>query len=377
MYKFYSLNNIAIIMKKTLLSLVIIVISIILLYSCGLPKRKAVGKEDEIIVIADSLEYERIETGLAVVFEKIIFTPQPENMFHLKQTSLNELNKYKNQKNIIIVAPLGTGSETSIYIESMLDSNLILQAIKNEFFFVVKKDLWASDQLVMIITSNSFEQLYTNLINNADDLLYRFQKISNERLFRSLYNEKYEKKDIEALFLDRYGWIIYVQADFLLAVDNPENNFVWLRRSPDTEMERWIFVHWIDKGSPEFLHNDSIINRRNKLTEKFYKTSDELSYVETASDYLNFSEVNFLNRYAILTQGLWRTTDKGMGGPFINYTFYDEKQKRIYMLDGSVFAPKYRKKGLIQQMDVTLQSFMTKEELPDDRIKDLMKRLKK
>ena len=61
-----------------------------------------------------------------------------------------------------------------------------------------------------------------------------------------------------------------------------------------------------------------------------------------------------------------------MGGPFINYTFYDEKSKRLYMLDGSIFAPKYYKRNLIQQIDVILQSFLTKDELSKDRIEDLI-----
>jgi hypothetical protein len=37
------------------------------------------------------------------------------------------------------------------------------------------------------------------------------------------------------------------------------------------------------------------------------------------------------------------------------------------MIDGSIYAPKYYKRNLIQQMDVTLQSFMTAEELSQDR----------
>ena len=61
-----------------------------------------------------------------------------------------------------------------------------------------------------------------------------------------------------------------------------------------------------------------------------------------------------------------------MGGPFVNYTFYDEKSKRLYMIDGSVFAPKYFKRNLIQQMDVTIQSFLTKGELNKDRLEDLL-----
>jgi hypothetical protein len=78
-----------------------------------------------------------------------------------------------------------------------------------------------------------------------------------------------------------------------------------------------------------------------------------------------------------MTQGLWRMDDKSMGGPFINYTFYDEASKRIYMLDGSIYAPKYYKKRLIQQVDVLLQSFMTKEELSQEKIEELMSELDK
>jgi hypothetical protein len=65
-----------------------------------------------------------------------------------------------------------------------------------------------------------------------------------------------------------------------------------------------------------------------------------------------------------------------MGGPFINYTFFDEKTKRLYMVDGSIYAPKYYKRNLIQQVDVILQSFMTESELTADRKEDLLDSVK-
>jgi hypothetical protein len=42
------------------------------------------------------------------------------------------------------------------------------------------------------------------------------------------------------------------------------------------------------------------------------------------------------------------------------------------MIDGSIFAPKYYKRNLIQQTDVTLQSFRTKGELGEQRIEELL-----
>jgi len=177
---------------------------------------------------------------------------------------------------------------------------------------------------------------------------------------------------IEGEFLRDYGWGIYVQADFVVALNKPEDNFVWLRRSPGSDMERWIFVYWIDNATPDYLVEDSIKTIRNRVTKKFYETSDDKSYVVVAADYFVVKEVNFNGRYALFTQGLWDLNIKGMGGPFVNYFFYDENTQRIYMIDGSVYAPKYYKRNLIQQMDVTLQSFRTDAELSPERREELL-----
>jgi hypothetical protein len=252
-----------------------------------------------------------------------------------------------------------------------LDSNVFSLAESGEEFVFNKYDMWAYNQLVMILTSPDMKSLIQNISDNRDDLLYYFQKISNKRLYKSLYNAKYEKRDIEAKLLNDYGWIIYVQADFLLAKDAPEDNFVWLRRAAHTDMERWIFVHWIENASPSLLNADSIVAIRDRLTKKYYKTMDNSAHVIVADEQAPFnlivSEVNFNNKYALMTQGFWRFSNHGGGGPFISYTFYDEKTSRIYIVDGSIFAPKYYKKKLIQQVDVTLQSFITEADLSEEK----------
>ncbi|MDH7603304.1 MAG: DUF4837 family protein [Melioribacter sp.] len=347
---------------------------IIFLAGCN-AKKTATGNEDDIYVFADSTEYYNLEGALLTVFNKIIYTPQPENLFNLIRKDISSLEKYKERKNIIIIAPLNSQSEVAKYINSMLTNDVKKLVYADSISVINKYNLWANDQLVMIITSPTIDQLNKNILKESENLLYYFQKISNDRLYKSLYNSRYEQKNIEARFLRDYGWMIYVQTDFLLAIDKPEDKFVWLRRAPGTDMERWIFVHWIDNASPALLNRDSIYAIRNKLTEKFYRTSDDSSYVEISDDYRTTKEVNFLNRYALMTQGLWRMKDGSMGGPFINYTFYDEPTKRIYMLDGSVYAPKYYKKKLIQQLDVLLRSFLTKREVDKERYEELMEEL--
>ena len=355
--------------------LILITLLSFIFISCD-TKKPAKGFEDEIIVIADSVEYNEMLGSLQSVFEKEIYTPQPEKLFTLKRKSVASLGNSDRYKSIIIAAPLNSGSRTSDYIRAIVDSTVEAKLATDSSFIVYKENLWAENQLVAVISANTIDEVNAKILRNSDILLYTFQRKSDERLYENLYNPTYEKKDIEGKFLKEYSWVIYVQADFVLALDKPEEHFVWLRRSPGSDMERWLFVYWIDNATPDYLVEDSIKVIRNRLTKKFYQTSDDASYVVVAEDYFVVNEVNFNGRYALFTQGLWELNIKGMGGPFVNYFFYDEKTRRIYMIDGSVYAPRYYKRNLIQQMDVTLQSFRTESELSKDRIEDLLDAVK-
>lgn len=358
-------------MKKLVIIISVLAISY-LQFGCNPTSKPARGPEDEIFVVADSIEYEEIKLALQTAIEVEIITPLPEKLFNLKRVSSVQLNKFQNKKNIIIAAVQNSGSRTSDYINSITDSTVRKKLNEDPDFIIRKYDLWAKNQLVTILTAPSVQELEFKILKNKDKILYPYQKISDKRLYESLYRKRYERRDIQGKLLRDYGWMVYVQADFKLAKSKAEDNFVWFRRSPGSDMERWIFIHWIENATPEYLNIDSIKSIRNRITKKHYQTVDDRSYVIIAEDFFTWNEVNFKERYAIFTQGLWDLNVKGMGGPFVNYTFYDEKSKRIYMLDGSVYAPKFYKRNLIQQMDVMLQSFFTKEELSEDRIEELI-----
>lgn len=357
-------------MKKIFIPICFIAAGIIF-SSCN-PMKPAKGPEDEIYVVADSAEFTVLKPVIDSTFERIINTPQPEKLFTVKRISVEKINNYKDRKNLIFLAPLDSKSETSRYINNVIDDAVRNKIISDSNLIVRKYNLWAKDQLVMVLSAPGMRELISKISRNADDLLNSYQKISDKRLFESLYNSHFEQKNVEGRFLKDYGWIIYVQPDFKVAVNDSVNHFVWMRCSPESDVERWIFVHWIDNASPAYLNPDSVRIIRDRMTKKYYHITKNGGYVVIADDYYTTSEANFNDRYALLTQGLWNLNTKAMDGPFVNYTFYDDKTHRIYMIDGSVYAPKYYKRNLIQQMDVTLQSFMTEAEIKPGRKEDLL-----
>ncbi len=356
---------------KNILSLLFFSL-VLFLAGCDSGRKPARGLEDEIIVFADSLEYEELKLSLMQVFEREILTPQPEKLFVLKRADISSLNKFQNRKNIVFVAPLNSNSRTANYINSLLDSTTRSKMLSGETAYLLKNSLWAKGQLVAIISGINLQELEFNLLRQSENLVFAFQKSSDDRMRQSLYNPRFENMSAEGTLLKKFDWTIYVQADYTLAKIDSADNFVWLRRSPNSDMERWIFIHWIDDATSELLNKDSLFAIRNRVTQKYFRTTDDKDYVTLSTELPSISEINFNGRYALYTQGLWEMTDKYMGGPFVSYTFIDESSGRLYMIDGSIYAPKYYKRNLIQQVDVILQSFLTKKELSEERIETLL-----
>ncbi len=359
---------------KYLSSLLVVLITSLLVVSCSNSQKQAIGKDDDIIVIADSLLYLDLEAELLHVFEKVIYTPQPENLFNLQRENIGKIRKLQNRKNIIILGALDSDDQTSKYLREVLDSSVTKLIESGQEFFINKTNLWAKDQLVMFIIGNSIDQLKKKILDGNEELLYSFRNMSNERLFSRLYKPSLENKKVEAELLSNYGWAIYVQPGVELAKSDSLNNFVWLRSGRNTPMERWIFVRWIEDANTNYLHKDSLINIRNRTTEKYYRVSGDSVNVGISFGMSKpkVSQVDFNGHYSIMSQGFWSFSDKSGGGPFVNYSFWDENTRRFYMIDASVFAPKYYKKKLIQQADVILNSFRTIDEIPEDRKEEIL-----
>jgi hypothetical protein len=136
-------------------------------------------------------------------------------------------------------------------------------------------------------------------------------------------------------------------------------------------MERWIFVHWQPVSDPSILNESFVLSWRDSITRVYLRTLDDEAHVEVAPYHLHIENVNFLGRFAYETRGNWRFSDKSGGGPFVNYTFYDEKSKRIYAIDGSIFAPRVTKRDLILQVDALLHTFKAAGDLTEEERKEI------
>ena len=343
---------------RTSLRLSFVLLTALCSLDCDVPKSLATGDDDEIIVFADDSTWSALHIVLRETFEDTVFTPQAEEWFTLRRIDFSEFDQYTTHKNRIIIAPLNGEGPAAGYLASALDSTVRRFVEEEREFVFTKYDLNARQQLSMYLTAPNLVSLRAAILNRSADLLYYFTNMALKRELASLEAErKYNKQQIEQSLLERYGWSMTVQHDYVVAIDSASARFFWMRRATPADMERWIFVHWIDTERVDLLTDEFALSLRNTITQTFLRTIDDDAYVEIAPYHLKIQQVDFLGRFAYEIRGNWRFTDKTGGGPFVNYTFYDPGTKRIYLIDGSVFAPRVEKKKLILQLDGILHTF--------------------
>jgi hypothetical protein len=98
---------------------------------------------------------------------------------------------------------------------------------------------------------------------------------------------------------------------------------------------------------------------REKITETYIRDIEKPQIHLTFQPEMPFevTEVNFNNKFALETRGLWKLSDSSAGGPFLSYTFADEKSNRMYYIEGYAYAPSMDKYKFIQELYTILWTF--------------------
>jgi len=326
----------------------------VLLFAC-FGKPPASGEHNQLFVVSDSDNWQVLESSIKDVFEKVIKTPQPEKLFEVHWISPEKFSQFATRKNIVIIGILNSEGEINEKVTGMLSAEVKARVADGSAFVFPKENPWAEKQLLVVLASTGFSELQEKLQANKDYLYQLFKKKvldeTNAQMFSQL-----EQTELSDMLLEDYGWSLRIQHDYNINIERAQDRFVMLRRSLPGR-ERWLFVHWIDNGDPTLINEEWAMNIRDKLTKKFYE-NDLIDRQHTVS-----AEVDFLDRPALLLEGLWGNDEKVAGGPFRNYTFYDEQSGRIYIIDVSVWFPRGPKEPFLRQLDIMAHTFKTADEV--------------
>lgn len=349
-------------MNKFLLG--IAVLGMILFAACdGDYRPRSVGGIDEVYVVMDSTDWNS-KTALAIeeTFGKGIETlPSLEPTYKLifrDFDSNDELDTIRDLKNIIFAAPIDADNNVAELIRALLSDEVEGRVQSGESFAFPLEDRWVRDQWALLLTSTSDDALAEKIRNSGSSLVDHLLDREFERREQEIYRRG-EQLAVNDSLWNEYGWKVRMQHDYEQTVDTTDV-VVFRRQLP--ENDRWMMAWWKnDVDGIGFLDKEWINATRDSLLQKYVQGTREGSYVTT--EYRSPRKVitqqmerdDHIIGYETL--GTWRMTNDFMGGPFVNFTFYDPKTDRLFMIEYGQFAPSVSKRRFVRQFRTMGRTF--------------------
>ncbi|MDE2771213.1 MAG: DUF4837 family protein [Bacteroidota bacterium] len=339
----------------------------------------ASGVDGQITVVIDSALW-RGDVGDAVrdhVGGAIETLPAIEPEFDLEAiglTSRAAFEMVQDRKNVLFVGLIDNdATPESQYLSTIFGADSLREMILGGSpALVARPNNWRRSQLVYYLAAGSPDDLTSSIEQYSEQIRYHFNEAERARLHMNMFDIG-RQRGLEQTLMDRHGFAVHGQHDFFVAIDTTQ--FVWLRRVL-SDTWRSMFVYYEEDGNPENLTAEWIVLARDALTQRYIGgTAGGWIEVDRRRP-MTATEINFNDRYAIEFRGLWHMVGEengrifpfGMGGPFVSYAFYDEPTRRLYLIDGMVFAPNYSKREFVRQMEVIAYTFRTLEEEQRERI---------
>ncbi len=313
------------------------IISVFLLVSCSSDKTKILpdssGKTHNILLIMDDKDWKEslgdsIRKYFAVEFNDL---PQEEPLFSLQQASPELFNGiFKNVRDVIVVKK---GEQTGVKYHV---------------------DRYAKPQLIVEITGKNNDEIKKVISQKADEIIQKFKDFEIKNLQQKHRKALRNSEDVEK----ELGISIEIP-DYFSLVDH-QKNFFWFRRDLKNG-EQDILLYSVPLKDDKDLKGDRVLYYRDSIGKKYIPGPGDNTYMKSESNISPsqvFTKIN--DNKAIETRGLWNMKNDFMGGPYVNYTIVDKKNKRMIVGEGFIYAPAIDKRDYMVQLEAILKTIKLK-----------------
>jgi hypothetical protein len=328
--------------KKYIIGFIFGLVALTLITSCDQVKERStkvrsIGNTSEILVVVEN-EHQWENSIGKVIRENLgrdqygLNQAEPVfNLAHINKSSLSDL--LRKHRNILIVE---------------IDKNAAKPKIESS------EDLWAKPQQVFKITAPSSAEFVTVFENNAELFEEKYSQTERDRIlsvFRTSSNKEVAKK-----LKNEFGLNLTIPREFYAAKTEP--GFMWIRKEVEKFSQGILVISYPYQDTAQFSQ-ESIVSRINLSMQQYIPGSVDGSYMTTDDEFVFPQSVivgDFITDFAVETVGLWKVENDFMGGPFVSYTFIDERKNTIVTILGYVYQPNKSKRDLLRQLEAIIYS---------------------
>lgn len=351
-------------------NLIILSFAFALLFSCKSATEKvkedfmpiARGDADELILVIDSAHWSgAVGTEIKGIFQQYYrVLNQDEYEFNVNRINPRKINDiFLNARNLVFVMTLDSRSVESRAIrEYFTDNSLKMIQKDTSIYYTVRKDEFAKGQTVLFLYGQNEEQITRHIAANKDALKEIFMSAVKERTREVVLTKL--KDNLMKSITEGHGYHLDVPFGWDLAKELPD--FLWLRKL-DKNSELNIFIHERPFTDEQFyLKIDEL---RDEITTTYLRDAEKPDLYIARQQVVptQITRLNFNGKFAAEARGLWKVSDISGGGPYVSYTFVDEKTQKMYYIEGYVYDPgSIKKKVKMRELEAILSTFRTASE---------------
>jgi len=213
-----------------------------------------------------------------------------------------------------------------------------------------ERDRYAKNQLVMVMNAPSIESIVEHMQTHPTSIIDYFNQVEIDRMI-NIYSSQYSSlvmKHVKKAFDIQ----IKVPADMNSYRDT--TNFFWA--SNDAKIGRTdLVVYTFPYKDKNTFTADYLIAKRDSVLKQNILGVFPNSYMKTQKIGITYTPLTLSNgKYCGELRGLWEMQGDMMGGPFVSHIRLDEKNNRIVVVEGFVFAPETNKRNYIRRIEAAL-----------------------
>ena len=213
-----------------------------------------------------------------------------------------------------------------------------------------ENDRWAKGQVVVTLNAPSPEAILEYVQDQPRALVDFFIKAEMNRAIAQL------QKDYSSVVMDhlkeKYDVMLNAPANMTYYRDTTD--FFWASNNANTGRTDLI-VYTFPYTDPNTFTAEYLIAKRDSVLKDNLPGAFPESHMatETRAEVV-YTPITVNGKYCGEMRGLWKMVGDMMGGPFVSHVRLDEKNNRVVVAEGFVFAPETDKRNFIRRIEAAL-----------------------
>ena len=233
------------------------------------------------------------------------------------------------------------------YVRNILIVN-IDPSIYTKASISYENDRWAKGQVVVTLNAPSPEAIIEYSQAHPKALVDFFVKVEMNRAIGQL------EKDYSTVVMDnlKNNHDLMLNAPSNMTYYRDTTDFFWASNNANTGRTDLI-VYTFPYTDPNTFTAEYLVAERDSVLKENLPGAFPESYMTTESRFgVDYTPITVNGKYCGVLRGLWKMVGDMMGGPFVSHV--REKNNRVVVAEGFVFAPETDKRNFIRRIEAAL-----------------------